>query len=121
MRLGELLVQAGLLSRQQIEQALRGQVMWGGRLGTNLVELQLLDLDTLSRVLARQHALPAAFAVHFEAADRALARAKIPDSIPAPDGWRLGAAKRPRPVDCDGVPDSWGIARKLAQQPGARR
>ena len=35
-RLGELLIAAGLLTAEQVEQALRAQVMWGGRLGTNL-------------------------------------------------------------------------------------
>ncbi len=79
VRLGELLVSAGLLSSQQLELALRAQVMWGGRLGTNLVQLRLLDLDALSRVLARQHHLPAAFATHFESADVDLQRKLSPD------------------------------------------
>lgn len=68
-RLGELLVAAGLLTVEQVEQALRAQVMWGGRLGTNIVELHYLELDPLSKVLARQHQLPAALARHFEKAD----------------------------------------------------
>jgi hypothetical protein len=58
-----------VLSARQVEQALYAQVMWGGRLGTNLVELHMLDLDVLSRIIAKQHGLPAAFATHFEAAD----------------------------------------------------
>ena len=37
MRLGELLIATGELTAHQIEQAVRAQVMWGGRLGTNLV------------------------------------------------------------------------------------
>jgi hypothetical protein len=69
-RLGELLVEAKLLSIEQIEQALRAQVMWGGRLGTNLVELGLVDLDALATALSRQHKLPAALARHFDKADR---------------------------------------------------
>jgi hypothetical protein len=68
-RLGELLVAAGLLTPEQVEQALRAQVLWGGRLGTNLVELHYLELDPLSRALGRQHHLPAALARHFEKAD----------------------------------------------------
>jgi hypothetical protein len=68
-RLGELLVAAGLLTVEQVEQALRAQVMWGGRLGTNIVELRYLDLDPLSEVVARQHRLPAALARHFDKAD----------------------------------------------------
>src|SRR5262245_1079469 len=73
-RLGELLVAAGLLTADQIEQALRAQVMWGGRLGTNLVELHMLELDPLSRMLGRQHHLPAVLARHFEKADPDLQR-----------------------------------------------
>ena len=78
-RLGELLVAAGSLTPEQIEQALRAQVMWGGRLGTNLIELGYLDLDTLSKFLGRQHRLPAALARHFEKSDPALQGKLSPD------------------------------------------
>lgn len=71
-RLGELLVAAGQLTADQLEQGLRAQVMWGARLGTNLVELGFLDLDALSNALGRQHNLPAALARHFEQVDREL-------------------------------------------------
>lgn len=82
MRLGELLVAAGLLSPQQVEHALRAQVMWGGRLGTNLVELYALDLDVLARVIGRRLRLPAACASHFEAADADLQR-RLPAELAA--------------------------------------
>src|SRR5215813_11314459 len=78
-RLGELLVAAGLLTVEQVEQALRAQVMWGGRLGTNLVELHFLDLDPLSKALGRQHRLPAVLARHFEKADPDLQRMLSPE------------------------------------------
>lgn len=78
-RLGELLVAAGLLTTEQLERALRAQVMWGARLGTNLIELGFIDLDTLSTVLAQQHKLPAALARHFEKVDRELQRSLHPD------------------------------------------
>jgi hypothetical protein len=71
-RLGELLVAARLLDQEQVERALRAQVLWGGRLGTNLIELGMLDLDGISRALGRQHRVPAALARHFEKADREL-------------------------------------------------
>jgi hypothetical protein len=73
-RLGELLVAAGLLTAEQVERALRAQVMWGGRLGTNLVELHFLELDALSTALGRQHHLPAVLARHFQKADPELQR-----------------------------------------------
>src|SRR5215813_6501548 len=68
-RLGELLVAARVLTIDQVDAALRAQVMWGGRLGTNLIELGCIDLDGLSRALGRQHRLPAALARHFDVAD----------------------------------------------------
>lgn len=73
-RLGELLVAAGLVEADKVEQGLRAQVVWGGRLGTNLLELGYIDLDELSRALGRHHVLPAALARHFEKADPALQR-----------------------------------------------
>jgi Type II secretion system (T2SS), protein E, N-terminal domain len=78
-RLGELLVASGLLTVEQVERALRAQVLWGGRLGTNIVELHFLELDPLSRALARQFQRPAALARHFEKADPALQRLLSPD------------------------------------------
>jgi hypothetical protein len=78
-RLGELLVAAGLLTVEQVEKALRAQVLWGGRLGTNIVELHYLELDPLSKVLGRQHRLPAALARHFQKADPALQRMLSPE------------------------------------------
>ncbi|HEU0034924.1 MAG TPA: hypothetical protein VFQ53_30070 [Kofleriaceae bacterium] len=78
-RLGELLIATGLLTAEQLEQALRAQVMWGGRLGTNLIELGFLDLDSLSTVLGKQHKLPAALARHFDRADRELQSKLSPD------------------------------------------
>lgn len=71
-RLGELLVAGGSLTTDQLEQALRAQVMWGARLGTNLIELGFVDLDTLSSALAQQHGMPAALARHFERVDKEL-------------------------------------------------
>src|ERR1044071_6503547 len=96
-RLGELLVAAGLLAIEQVEQALRAQVQWGGRLGTNLVELHYLELDPLSKALGRQHRLPAALARHFEKADAELQR-RLPGELARRVSWiplfGVGAAGR---------------------------
>jgi hypothetical protein len=72
MRLGELLIEAGAITLDQLEAALHAQVMWGARLGTALVELGAIDLDNLANALAAQHHVPAALATHFDRADRAL-------------------------------------------------
>ncbi|CAN5903665.1 hypothetical protein BH11MYX2_BH11MYX2_25870 [soil metagenome] len=78
-RLGELLVSAGVLTAAQVDRALRAQVMWGARFGTNLIELGFIDLDTLSSYLGKQYSQPAALARHFEKVDRDLQRMLHPD------------------------------------------
>lgn len=60
MRLGELLVQEKLVSKEAVGEALESQVVHGGRLGTNLVELGLLDEKELARCLGKLHGLPSA-------------------------------------------------------------
>lgn len=79
-RLGELLTSTRLIEPEKVEQALRAQVVWGGRLGTNLIELGCIDLDGLSRALGRQRALPAALARHFDKADAELQK-KLPAEL----------------------------------------
>lgn len=58
MRLGELLIQEKLVTKEAVDEALESQVVHGGRLGTNLVELGLLDEKELARVLGKQHGVP---------------------------------------------------------------
>jgi hypothetical protein len=79
-RLGEQLIAANIVSTDKVEQALRAQVVWGGRLGTNLIELGAIDLDELSRALGQQHGVPAALARHFEKSDPEL-QAQLPVEI----------------------------------------
>ncbi|MBI3184134.1 MAG: general secretion pathway protein GspE [Myxococcales bacterium] len=55
MRLGEMLLAEGLLSREGLEEALESQVVHGGRLGTNLMELGLVKEKDLALVLGKQH------------------------------------------------------------------
>ncbi|NOK10470.1 general secretion pathway protein GspE [Corallococcus exercitus] len=55
MRLGELLVKDGLVSAAAVEEALESQVVHGGRLGTNLVELGLLSEQDLAKALGKLH------------------------------------------------------------------
>ena len=82
IRLGELLLKLGKITQQQLEDALRAQVMWGARLGTNLIEIANLDLDMLSQALGRQQQIPPAIRKHFESADGEL-QAKLPRSLAA--------------------------------------
>jgi hypothetical protein len=49
MKLGEALVSGNLITKEQLKEALERQVMFGGRLGTNLVELGYIkDEDIMS-------------------------------------------------------------------------
>lgn len=59
MKLGEALIKEALITKQQLEQALMRQVQFGGRIGTNIVELRFLEEEELSKFLARFFRLPA--------------------------------------------------------------
>ncbi len=65
-KLGELLVDAGVITRPQLSDALSHQRQHGGRLGTCLVELGLLDDKQLASVLAKQLSIPSASAAQLE-------------------------------------------------------
>lgn len=54
-RLGSLLLEEKLITQVQLEEGLETQVVYGGRLGTNLVELGFVKEPDLARVLGRQH------------------------------------------------------------------
>ena len=60
MKLGTLLLRNAAIGLGQLEAALRNQVMYGGRLGTNLVELGYIDLELLSAYLAELGGFPIA-------------------------------------------------------------
>lgn len=53
MKLGEALVKEGFITRQQLNQALERQVVYGGRIGTNLIELRFINDEELTRFLGR--------------------------------------------------------------------
>ncbi|MBP8809651.1 MAG: hypothetical protein KBG48_24835 [Kofleriaceae bacterium] len=60
MKLGTLLLRNAAISLSQLESGLRTQVLYGGRLGTNLVELGFLDIDTLGDQLGELYQIPVA-------------------------------------------------------------
>ena len=66
MRLGTRLLRDGVIGLSELEAALRAQVLYGGRLGTNLVELGFLDIDTVGRYLALALGAPEATRERFE-------------------------------------------------------
>jgi len=54
LRLGEVLIQKNLINQAQLKQALDAQLIYGGHLGTCLVELGFVDVDRLGQVLAEK-------------------------------------------------------------------
>ena len=70
-KLGEMLIEAGVLDEARLRSALADQRRWGRSLGRTLVELKLIAEDELVRVLGAQLGLPTIDLDKFE----------IPDSV----------------------------------------
>lgn len=60
IKLGEFLVKKNLLSKAQLEEALQGQVIFGGKLGTILIEMGLISEEALADILSQQLSIPCA-------------------------------------------------------------
>jgi len=59
LKLGELLIKNQIITEGQLAEALRAQHLFGGRLGTNLVELGYLSEQALTQFLSGQLNIPA--------------------------------------------------------------
>src|SRR5438093_2222405 len=59
VKLGEMLIKAGLLTPQKLQEALEYQKTNGGKLGLNLVKLGLVKEEDITRVLSQQYGVPA--------------------------------------------------------------
>jgi type IV pilus assembly protein PilB len=70
-KLGELLIDAGLIDDFQLQTALSHQRNWGGRLGSVLIELEFVREEDVARVIAEKLRIP--YANLFEP--------EIPDTI----------------------------------------
>lgn len=60
MKVGSMLVQEGIISEAELEEALRNKVIYGGKLGTNLIELGYITAERLSEALSRHKGFPQA-------------------------------------------------------------
>ncbi len=65
-RLGEMLIKAGLISQDQLEEALQLQKTNGGKLGYNLVRLGHVKEEDITSLLSEQYGVPAIHLEHFE-------------------------------------------------------
>ena len=74
MRLGEMLVRDGRLTEAKLKDALFTQARDGGRLGTVLVELGLVDLEALTVYLGLELGIPIATGAMLERAKRSAVR-----------------------------------------------
>jgi hypothetical protein len=59
LKLGELLINEGLLTNEQLEEALKCQVIFGIKLGSSLIELGFIDEISLVKLLSKKLGVPA--------------------------------------------------------------
>jgi len=58
LRIGDLLLQQGVITQAELEEALKYQVVFGGKLGTNLIEMGVLEEEDINRALSRKFNVP---------------------------------------------------------------
>ncbi len=78
-KLGDLLVDAGLITKEQLEEALKIQEKDNERLGTILVKLGYLTEEEITSFLSKQYGIPAVNLEHFEISEDVIKR--IPSDI----------------------------------------
>jgi len=66
VRLGEMLLKAGLIKQEQLQEALESQKQNGGKLGYNLVRLGFVQEDDITQLLSEQYGVPSINLRHFE-------------------------------------------------------
>jgi type IV pilus assembly protein PilB len=71
-RIGEMLLREGLITKEQLSRALQEQTQSGMRLGYCLVKLGFIDENELTKLVARQHRMPAVDLARFEVDQRIL-------------------------------------------------
>jgi hypothetical protein len=59
LRIGDLLLQQGVITQAELEEALKYQVIFGGKLGTNLIEMGVLEEEDITNALSRKFKVPA--------------------------------------------------------------
>jgi MshEN domain len=80
VKLGQLLIGHQLITQKQLDEALKSQAIFGGRLGSHLVEAGLLDEGTLAKLLGQRHRVPFAHSVHLNSLPKTLLQA-VPRSM----------------------------------------
>jgi len=65
-KLGEILLNEGIISESQLKKALDYQEEKGGRLGSILIKLDIVSEDDIAEILSKQQGVPAIDLSHFE-------------------------------------------------------
>ena len=89
VRIGEMLVQRGLIDAAQLQSALAHQRRWGGRIGRSIVQLGFMQEQALLRNVGEQMGVP-----FLEIGDR-----EIPPAILALVPERLVRTRRALPIE----------------------
>ncbi len=66
VKLGEMLLKAGLITQDRLQEALEAQKKNGGKLGYNLVKLGYVKEDEITQLLSDQYGVPSINLRHFE-------------------------------------------------------
>ena len=66
VRIGDLLIREGVITKEQLDRALQEQKQNGTRVGYNLVKLGFVQETELTKMLARQYKMPAVDLAKFE-------------------------------------------------------
>jgi len=66
VKLGEMLLKAGLITQDRLQEALEAQKKNGGKLGYNLVKLGYVKEDEITQLLSEQYGVPSINLRHFE-------------------------------------------------------
>ncbi len=66
VKLGEMLVRAGMISQEQLDEALESQKSNGEKLGFNLIKLGYVKEDDITQLLSEQYGVPSINLRHFE-------------------------------------------------------
>jgi hypothetical protein len=85
VRIGQRLVAEALVTPEQLHEAIEAQRRIGSRLGSVLVELGHIDVDTLAQCLGRWYGMPAALREHFAQRDPSL-QARLAPALAAQFG-----------------------------------
>ena len=77
MKFGDMLLDAGLIQKKQLEEALGVQKTEGGRLGYILTKLGFISDEEVTSFLSRQYGIPAVNLDHFEISEDVIKRIPV--------------------------------------------